>query len=911
MEYYRRAIGQARNPVLTPVPTRMKVEPQAWFEMGLSYYKMDHYYESIIAYQALRTIFAKDFRAHWMPDPQKNKELYKNKELTAALAELDKVDENDVRNDGLLHKTEKNIVIALTKNAQTPTRFNKKLKVDIMRSEEFSVPGGVNDTDYQAGKLLMDEARDLQEQGNRFEKAKNNKEAEKQFTQALAKLEEGAKNFAKVQVASKAYEVGLYQAASCYTLAQQILASEKIRAAMKPEEIEAKLKELTELSLGLYKKYEDHVAKEPDNTEEGIERRKKLARGVLLSRTTLHYGAKDWDNVIKSCDEYMEYEKANPSGEGDAKLLTVVFNKFRALSNLAGDKNPPECDAYLEAASKLVPQLKEKDSFYIYALQNISQRYHNALAKAEKARLDQAVIDGYDANIAKYQTAALELKDPNERTLQEWGNLLYYNEKEGKKREACDIAVEMLKRFDPQNRNKQIGDEDEKKEKDIWDTYMTGIKDVIAKGYSSDRTKAFNCLKDHEVLIDYMYDTREGVNNEDVDKRPKHDKYNIDYEKALKQIKTIKQNYPDCPTHKPTHETHYVNGKSYLAMIEDEIEYRRRIIAVRDLLSELALKVGVDFEKAGDQDSAKKYRSIADEQLTVLEEVYGDVPEMKVKSANIKVANGDFQGALDILYALKNKETDTSSARYIDVSKRISEIHFQKGEYNDAADYPKFIAATAGMESNWVKKNWPDMKAFLDKCYDKGVKPLEVVQSKPSDLPVDYRPKSPDETEFEQLKMVFDLAERTPAMSNQLLTPEFLQKYNLLKGKIEHFSEFQKLERLLLTHRGKADEKEIITDAFMARYNAIDELVKVERDAWRAYQKFDQAITEYGGPDKVPDEIKNARANGLTKSKELSEKLKSVPEVKLDDKPKDAKTEPAPETKTETKTEPADAAKTE
>ena len=88
VEYYRRAIGQARKADVTDVLTRLQVEPKAWLEMGLAYHKMTHYYEAVIAYQALRTNFMEKYRKRWMPDPKKDKKFYTSKAVKKALKAL-------------------------------------------------------------------------------------------------------------------------------------------------------------------------------------------------------------------------------------------------------------------------------------------------------------------------------------------------------------------------------------------------------------------------------------------------------------------------------------------------------------------------------------------------------------------------------------------------------------------------------------------------------------------------------------------------------------------------------------------------------------------------------------------------------------------------------------------------------
>lgn len=868
VEYYRRAIGRARNPDFTPVATRLVVEPQAWLEMGLAYLRMRHYYESIIAYQALRSLYKPDARARWLPDKKKDSRFYRNKRIKEALDKLDRVNKANPREDGILSRAQQNIVIALKLNARVKTPFNKRLKIRILEGGGFDE--GTTDTDYQAGKLAMDTAKDLMDEGKSFARVKNKKMAAKQYDQALAKLKEAGKRFQKVKKSSKAYEIALYQAASCYTYAQALVAEKKAMSGRSAEELATENKSLGKEALKWYEAYEAHVAKEKEPTEEGIARRKKLGRGALLNRTTVYYSMKDWENVIKACEAFIKHEKANSEeATDDAKFQKMYFNMFRAYSHLAGAQQPPECEANLVKAAEMVNKFASNKKFYKYAIQNLSHRYNNAASRAERAGLDKALITKYEEKIAEYQ--AIAMKDKEDPSIDDYGRLLYLYEKTGKTRDAADIAEEMLKVFDPENKNSRVED-------DKWPILLKRMYKIIKY---NDLNKWERCKKDHMSMLDFIYDN-EGLrfDHDPARNLPEHDRHPLDYDKALAKINTIEANYKDCPTVKPIegNAAHFIEGQGYIPYIKGEVEFRRRIIATRDLLSDIAYEVAKQLDKAGQKDEANKYRKMADKQIEILLEVYGNVPAMKLKSANIKFANGDYDGALDMLYKIKHPEPPTSEL-YIKASKRISEIHFTKGDYRAAAQYPQFIAATAGLKSNWVLKWWPDMEEFLNKCYENGApRPKKVAKTK-----VDTRVwevKTPDQKIFEELDIVYQRGKNDPNLTKTLHTKTFMFKYNFIKGKIEHFREFELLERLLQKYRGKPEEKEVITPAFTERYELIKELVDVERKAWRAFNDYNSAVVDKGGHDNVPSELRQRRDNAFRKQDELLKKLKKMPKIK-------------------------------
>ena len=113
VDYYRRAISEARRIDHTDLATRLDVEPKAWFEMGLSYIRMKHDYEAIIAYKAMRDTFLPELRAKWLPNPKTpaGAKVF-TKEVKTELDKLDLTKEKG----GMVAKSGVNILIALEEN---------------------------------------------------------------------------------------------------------------------------------------------------------------------------------------------------------------------------------------------------------------------------------------------------------------------------------------------------------------------------------------------------------------------------------------------------------------------------------------------------------------------------------------------------------------------------------------------------------------------------------------------------------------------------------------------------------------------------------------------------------------------------------------------------------------------------
>src|SRR5262249_15904925 len=149
------------------------------------------------------------------------------------------------------------------------------------------------------------------------------------------------------------------------------------------------------------------------------------------------------------------------------------------------------------------------------------------------------------------------------------------------------------------------------------------------------------CKADHMVLFDYMYD--EGSPDRRADQRPPYDKFNADMDKALSQLKTIKKNYPNIPSlpvkDKAGKESitpaaiqavnNWIDGvkakfpdmeamrpnpkepKAPLTLVEEEIDFRRKILATRNLLMEQSFSLIDWYQSNQQEDIASKYRDIA------------------------------------------------------------------------------------------------------------------------------------------------------------------------------------------------------------------------------------------------------------------------------------------------------------
>ncbi|MFH0938074.1 MAG: hypothetical protein V1899_02150 [Planctomycetota bacterium] len=754
---YQHTISMARSEG-ADLATRLSVEPKAWVEMGIAYRQMKHYYESIMVCQAFRSAFLPSNRKKWMPDPKSSEgRKFYTKAVNTALEELDK----------LLGNINNIIMDVVDQNAAAhrhPKDFwNPKLKGMILGESEGEIglsPGKeIKTLAYIKAKTEMEEAKGLAEAARNDS---DHKTQEENYNQAFTKWISAGDKFAKIKSGEDGYEPAIYQAGQAYTLAQALLTTGKL-PSKKSADVEKLAKELCVKALDSYQKYLDFVAKTPAVEEEDKAMRTNLEGAVLLARNTLYIGAKEWDKVRKSADDYIAWEQQLSQALTNSSIHVVLQNKFRALIALTGPPNSvPKCDPFLKEAEKVMNELmkiKPKDKIlHLYLLTTLSDRNNIAAFQAAKfireGTLPFGSEDVYENKVAELQEKRVDMveEEPDqEPALEDYCRLVYLFNKTAKYEKAVMVARKLLGKFDPQQKNVRIPDEAK-----VWQSLLARMKGDAGTNMHgilkyTDINKDERCKKEHTILIDYLYDTREGHAARTIGERPAFDKYNMDMERALKQIERIYKDFPDCAT-LPTPDTKkpsplaikalndWIDSwkdtypdlqaikpkpgapKSFLNFIEEEVDFRRKIEATRDLLSSLALEQGEKLAQAGKEDEAKKYREIAGEQIKILGDLRGDTPQMQIKTAEIDISIGKLEVALATLFKIKTTvDRDKDFSIYFDASRKMSEIYARQKKWREAAEFSEYLAITAGFKSRTIKERWPRLKDFLKNCYANGV----------------------------------------------------------------------------------------------------------------------------------------------------------------------------------------------
>jgi hypothetical protein len=293
----------------------------------------------------------------------------------------------------------------------------------------------------------------------------------------------------------------------------------------------------------------------------------------------------------------------------------------------------------------------------------------------------------------------------------------------------------------------------------------TGTKGLLSiEEFNKDFTRFEQCKADHTVLFDYMYD--EVPPDTAPERRPAHDKYKADPEKALVQLKTIKKNYPGIATLPirdkagkevvtpgaiqavnnwvdavkgkfPDIEEFRIDPKNPatikapLTLVEEEIDFRRKIDATRRLLCKQAQDLITYFQNSKQDEPAAKYREMAIRQIDILlKSGESDSPSMMLLSAEMKFTNQKYEEALDDLYRIRDilkRDGKDQTDDYFVCMRKISETYAKQNKWKNAGEYPVFIAVTTGVNDGIAKRLWPEMGVFLEECYKNGVtRPKEV-----------------------------------------------------------------------------------------------------------------------------------------------------------------------------------------
>ncbi|MCK6474845.1 MAG: hypothetical protein L6R28_24260 [Planctomycetes bacterium] len=814
VEYFKTAIGGARKAEAGAF-RRLKIEPQAWFELALCAYRLGHFEEAALAGHALCQHFAPEARGVWLPDRAKLNAPARM-ELDAALAAL------DAPESGLLARAAQNRKAAYRKLVQTNGR-------PLRPRPEF---GDLADTPYQRALAALDNAKERQGYARRLDDEGKGEEAAKIRAEALEKLESAAADFDGVEPGYPAHEVSAYQAPACRTQALLLLASTDAIAGLEGDARATRVKDLAAKALAGFDAYVALTGKAGNNTaesdgEDAGSVRVRMLRAAQRSRIGIHRALEDWLAVLAACDAWLK-----DNATDDTARTGVSLDKFRALLALAAKGQPPACDKYLEDAELLLAELKARDDFHRYALQALSARYQQAGEQAEAAALGADAVNAYRLKLAALQAKALAaMAEPQ---LRDYDAQLYALSKANAHRALADLAVELLARFDPQSRNRCMPDAN-------WPAFAKLMEKQIA---FSDYEKLRRCREAHRTLVDFLYETREGAANADrPEKRPKDDRFPCDYIKAREQLASIRANYPGCATAQPTQKSQYFRPDehlSYLDAVEKEVDFRRRILALRSLLLEHAPDAAKAAGAANDEPARLAYLKAADAQISILLEEEGEIPELLFQQARIRASGGNVQGAIEVLTQVRAKWDDTESDLYIRASVERSRLYFEQGKFEDAAEYPRGKSVTVGLDSPWVKKHWPDIKAFLDACYAKGAKALEVADA--GGAPPQYHPKTAEEKAFEELEAVHAHAMRCGERDRaRLLTPGYVERYNLLKSHIAYYRDFQALERERLKLRSAGHE---LADAPLKRHALLKAISEKTRALWRTLNAVDQAVMD-------------------------------------------------------------------
>ena len=835
LQFYRRAISASRDPEQTDLLTRLNIEPNAWFETGLCHQRMKGLVEACVAYGALTGTFGPEGRQRWLP---KRMDARTRNQVNALFAALDK--QGSGGSEGLLQKAANNRRIAAR-------RMNPH---DRMRA-------GANDalTHYERGRLKMEEGRRLEVQAFAQHKAGRREDAVKNWTAALDVYCAAIAEFTREQQAAPTYELALYHAGYVRLLAQSVIVERLGRfGAMNPKAADEEARKLATEALQAFRDYEAHTSMSHQPSADVAERREKLAATIRQTRVHLLYNAKRYAECVADANACLKAEGVNPADTPrDPALAAVLFARYRALVRLASRQSPPACDPLLGSAERTVAQLKAHERYYRYALADLAARHHNTSARITADGGDPKAVVKYDRQTARYLWQSLQGRPEAERTMGDYYRVLGAVNKTEDWPRLVEVAVEMLERFDPKKKGLCIEDTQ-------WPAILRRMHQCIQY---ADLRKREQCMRDHTVLVDYMY---EDFRNESrsQENRPDEDRFPVDLEKARLQIQTIRANYPGCGTLNPKQG---LNGVSWVQVVSDEVEFRQRVLTTRDALANAAI---VSAESAR-SDQAAQYRDIAREQLEILLAHWGNIPSVKLKIADLAIANEKYEAAVKTLGEVKRDENGNPDPdMYIRTSVRISRVYKLQGDAKSAVIYPQFMLNAGGP---W-QRYFPDIHEFLEWCYQNGAPRPKAAEVATKNL--DYGMKTADEVEFkEEVEPAYRKSAREDLPANVRWA------YDFLKRKIEQAKELAELDRFIQSKRGEDQENDRLQTA-RSRFQLLRKLGEQKTKLWKLRKKIDIAIVSSGTVARMKQEHPELlpKRDELTRTiADLEAELAKLPEV--------------------------------
>jgi hypothetical protein len=878
--YFQRAIARARDTRVSLPADRLKIEPAAWVEMGSAFHNSGRYLEAVISFDTVRKTFDPESRTKWLPDPNKDAKFYAQPAVANAIKLLDAKDRS-----GWLTKAEERMGMALRANAASGRQlvWNQQLlgRLDTREDQSYLLAA----TKLSEAGIVWKEAFD------HWRKASSPQEKDKlgkNFEDAIKKHEESLALFAKVPKNTESYEKALFRIGAIYVSISSLYAPERL-PQMKPEVVKAKTGEAAENAEKSFKAYEAHVEKNQALSDRLKEERRRNEGELLAMRNRLAGERNDWPAAIALGKKWYEWSAKNQdlsAGASDAR--NIKTRMIIALLETVETADLAEAEQILTQCENIIAEVGDDPAYRLRSLRNLNSRWYSLLDRAKKAAADAELIGRITNRLVETQRRCLTegeaLGGEYMPSMTDFRNLTAVLFESKKYREAAEMALNILKRFDPENKNRVLGGDDDKQG---WKLYWNLISDAKYKLINiNNPTEESRCLADHRMLLDFMFDTTEGDAARENEKTPPDDdKYPRNYDKALEQIRTIRKNYannPGCRTDDPKmgvilsgEDNKDGKPRSVLQQIADEAEFRKRIMSTRELFVEAA-GIAASQLDATDKTAADEFRKGVEEQLKIIMEHSDPGPNLWWKMVESAKKRGDWREAEKWLIMIKDK-AHRESDDYFNASKGLSLIYFQRGAFADAADYALFVRNFMRPDSEIVKKLWPDVEEFLVKC-KQGDPKIDITDSHVATVAAEAPPETEADRQMQPLLPILASIQRG---SKDMDTPTFREKYNLCKAWQETSRETWRADRLFVN-----TPKDFRTPKLSERLNVLIELSDLQKELY--YLRLMNRLSDRQKADDLRKKVAN-----------LNEKLGKLPS--LDDLKKELE-----EAKKQTQTGPKD-----
>ncbi|MHC4916982.1 MAG: tetratricopeptide repeat protein [Planctomycetota bacterium] len=733
-------------------------EPNAWYYMGIAFYRMDRFLEAQLAYEGALDSFLK----HKMPEAftkdAKNKKIIKR-----------------IEEEVLMRCAANGRIAASRERAMNPSEFNKQrflkwIDWEIELDEEKR-----KDKPYYYAVAIMDSAEAAAREANELQRDGNLPSAREKRAQALDLYKQAKEQFLALPKVSVFHEEGLYLAGVSSYQAMSVLSYKKQTAKEKGQASDLAKEALKQFDV--YEAYvKENVAKvratDPQRREQELQaarkRRKSHKAAIALYRPFIHFDLGDYKQARASAEKLRNRKDLDAAQV--RSLHRILFKCYVELGTLQKESDPAALEKLLVLAEGEAEWFKkaaatapaeERES-----LQNSYDFYLNRLATAYGEATKAAIRMGKGQEFGrKFQAKRGHLinrllENPKYQTIDGLGLVAKLFIELQDYDEARKAYEKILEKFDPDN--DRMGKKDEELLAFSVLTAGEHLRNTPNIDTGEDIRRARTKLQAIEILI----------KGQELEKDPEgkilKPEIAKDFDKADRAIEAFFRDYPKYDSKKGSKAG---PGREGLDKIKEELRFRLKLLRAANGKTICRVNLGEKLlaEALNEKGEAKEKleKDAKDNFLKGLESAK-DALKYWPKDADVR-----YNMAVCLLHAGGKQRLEESLGEFdkLRAGSRYGGDIFWKatqgavramielGEYDKART---ILAKLMLTDPEGVGKGWPDIKQYMESVAKKKGITLEEFCGKEIDPKTlaryDYQPKSDLERLVEK-KINIQLAE--------------------------------------------------------------------------------------------------------------------------------------------------------